>query len=345
MITGRAGAAGPRAKPASCRLQMRAARSEIPALFALFGGALAIGTSGIFVRLSETGPTATAFWRGLFALPVLALWALIERRPGTALTARAGELLRGWRDPVLLWAGVFFAGDLALWHWSLLLTSVAVSTLEANCAPIVVTLCAWALWGERPRLGFALALALAFGGMLLILGAKLVHGTALLGGDLLGLGTACFYGFYLLAVARLRARYGTGALMFNTTLVFTLLLLPLALTQQFLPRTAHGWLLLVGCALLAQALGQSLIAYALAHLPVTFGSVGLYVAVIASAVYAWLLLGERLAPRQLVGGAIVLVAIALARAARPVAPQASPSAARALRASSRTGMPRESESR
>jgi drug/metabolite transporter (DMT)-like permease len=292
-----------------------AARLEILALLALFGGALAIGTSGIFVRLSETGPTATAFWRGLLALPVLAAWALIERRPGTPPAARARALLRGWRDPALLWAGVFFAGDLALWHWSLLLVPVAVSTLEANCAPIVVTLTAWALWGERPRLGFVLALALAFAGMLLILGAKLAHGAALLGGDLLGLGTACFYGFYLLAVARLRARYSTGALMFSTTLVFTLLLLPIALTQQFLPRSAHGWLLLIGCALLAQALGQGLIAYALAHLPATFGSVGLYVQVVASAVYAWLLLAERLTPWQLGGGAIVLAAIALARLA------------------------------
>ena len=39
--------------------------SEVPALVALFAGALAIGSSGIFVRLSETGPTAG--WHGMFA--------------------------------------------------------------------------------------------------------------------------------------------------------------------------------------------------------------------------------------------------------------------------------------
>jgi drug/metabolite transporter (DMT)-like permease len=310
----------------------KAARLEYIALLALLGGALAIGTSGIFVKLSETGPTATAFWRGLLALPVLAAWALLERRGGTTAAGPVRTLLQSWRDPAVLWAGVFFAGDLALWHWSLVLIPVAVSTLEANCAPIVVTLCAWALWGERPRLGFVLALALAFAGMLLILGAKLSHGVALLGGDLLGFGTACFYGFYLLAVARLRARYSTSALMLSTTVIFTLLLLPIALTQQFLPRTLHGWLLLLGCALLAQALGQSLIAYALAHLPATFGSVALYVQVVASALYAWLLLGERLTPLQIAGGAIVLGAIALARVAgRPPARAPAP-AARALEA-------------
>src|SRR5580692_11514216 len=104
--------------------------SEVPALIALFAGALAIGSSGIFVRLSETGPTATAFWRGALALPLLAVWAALERRAGAAQPA-AVSVARSWREPLFFWAGVFFAGDLALWHASLLLTSVAASTLEA----------------------------------------------------------------------------------------------------------------------------------------------------------------------------------------------------------------------
>jgi drug/metabolite transporter (DMT)-like permease len=267
------------------------------------------------VRLSETGPTATAFWRGCLALPPLALWALLERRA----TRAAGRTAASLRDPQLFWAGVFFAGDLALWHSSLLLTSIAASTLEANCAPILVTLFAWGWWGEKPRLGFLLALAAAFAGMLLILAPKLAGGRHALLGDALGLGTACFYAAYILVVSRLRVRHGTGIVMFTTTLVFSVLLLPLALTQKFLPDSAHGWWLLVGCALSAQVLGQSLIAYALAQLPATFGAVGLYAQVLAAAAYAWWLLHERLAPLQIAGGVVVLAAIALARRARTAA--------------------------
>jgi drug/metabolite transporter (DMT)-like permease len=285
---------------------------QFAALTALFAGALAIGASGIFVRLSETGPTATAFWRGALALPFLAAWVLLERRQRARATAPARTPASS-HEPLFLWAGVFFAGDLALWHASLLLTSIAASTLEANCAPIFVTLAAWALWGERPRLGFLLALGGAFGGMLMILVPKFGSGSHALLGDALGIGTACFYAAYILAVSRLRTRHGTGIVMFNTTLVFSVLLLPLALGQKFLPDTTHGWLLLWGLALSGQVVGQSLIAYALAHLPATFGSVGLYVQVIAAAIYARLLLDERLAPVQLVGGLVVLVAIALAR--------------------------------
>jgi drug/metabolite transporter (DMT)-like permease len=296
----------------------RARRSELTALLALLAGALAIGSSGIFVRLSETGPTATAFWRGCLALPPLALWALLERRAARA----AGHPPASLRDPQFFWAGVFFAGDLALWHSSLLLTSIAASTLEANCAPLLVTLFAWAWWGERPRLGFLLALAAAFAGMLLILAPKLGGGRHALLGDALGLGTACFYAAYILVVSRLRVHHGTGIVMFTTTLVFSVLLLPLALTQKFLPDSAHGWWLLIGCALSAQLLGQSLIAYALAHLSATFGAVGLYVQVLAAAAYAWWLLHERLAPLQIAGGVVVLAAIALARRTRTAPPGA-----------------------
>jgi len=84
--------------------------------------------------------------------------------------------------------------------------------------------------------------------------------------------------------------------------------------------TSHGWWLLVGCAITAQVLGQGLIAYAFAHLPATFGAVGLYAQVIAAAGYAWLLLGERIAPLQILGAVVVLLAIAFARTTRRAPP-------------------------
>jgi drug/metabolite transporter (DMT)-like permease len=314
-------------------------RPEVAALIALLAGALATGSSGIFVRLSETGPTATAFWRGALALPLLAIWAGLERRTQASDSAGVRASLR---QPLLLWAGVFFAGDLALWHTSLLLTSVAASSLEANCAPMLVTVFAWVLWGERPRLAFLAALALAFGGMLLILAPKLGAGGHALIGDALGLGTACFYAAYILAVARLRGRYGTGIVMLASTLVFSVLLLPLGLLERFLPGTATGWWVLIGLAVTAQVFGQGMIAYALAHLPATFGAVGLFVQVVAAAVFAWAFLGERLAPVQIAGGAVVLGAIALARRSR-AAPRAD--IAHAQRASIQSSAARQSDSR
>jgi drug/metabolite transporter (DMT)-like permease len=342
-------------------------KTELGALIALFAGALSTGGAGILVRLAETGPTATAFWRGCLALPLLAVWALLEprarsgdrpdRESGQLSAARASEgppataggapgaaarglvantlrLLSSFRDPGFLWAGVFFAGDLGLWHWSLLLTSVAASTLEASLAPLVVTLVAWLCWRERPAMRFLAATALALAGMLLIVSPKFGHGGSAFLGDALGLGTAVFFAAYLLAVARLRATYGTGVVMFNSTLVFTVLLLPLALSQKFIPDTLSGWATVAGCAVAAQVLGQGLIAYALAHLRPTFSSLGLLVQTLGAAAAARLVLGERLSAIQIAGGVVIVGAIAMARSARQPAPAQSPATAAPMTADS-----------
>ena len=302
------------------------------ALLALVGGALAISISPICVRLSETGPLASAFWRGALALPGLALWAWLAARRvarGARVVAGAADPRprRGW-DWRLLWAGLFFAGDLGCWHESLMRTSITAATLEANLAPMVVTLAAWVLWRERPSGSFLLALALAAGGLLLIVGRRLHGAQHALSGDLLGLATAVFYAGYVMVVARLRAAgVGAGELMLWSTCIFTLMLLPLALQEPFWPRTAYGWSLLLALALISQLLGQGLVAYALAHLPAALGSVVLYTQPVAAALYAWVLLGERLSAAQTAGCCVVLGAIVLARAA----PRRAPLTVRAAR--------------
>jgi drug/metabolite transporter (DMT)-like permease len=290
-------------------------RERSLALIALLVGALAIATAGVFVRLSETGPTATAFWRGALALPLLVAWAWLERRRRTCASSTLPAVASVRGDARFFWAGAFFAGNLALLHWSLLLTSIAASMLEANLAPVAVTLFAWAAWRERPKPRFLLALALAVTGMLLIVSPNLGTENRALLGDVLGLATACFYAGYIVTVTRLRSDHGTGIVMLVTTAVYTLLLLPVALTQTFIPHTFEGWGVLVGLAVIAQFLGQGLIVYALAHMPATFGSLALNLQPVAAAVCAWLWLGERLTAVQIAGAGVTLGAIMLARSA------------------------------
>jgi drug/metabolite transporter (DMT)-like permease len=217
----------------------------------------------------------------------------------------------------IFWAGVFFTGDLACWHWSLLLTSVTAATLEANLAPLFVAFITWIVWRERPEPRFLAALAIAFTGVLLIVSPKLGAAHGALTGDLLGVGTAVFYGAYMIVVARLATTYGTGALMLRTTLIFTVLLAPLMIGQKILPDDLHGWALLIGLAISAQVVGQGLIAYALGRLPATFSSLALLLQPFAAATYAGALLGERLSLVQIAGGVIVLAAIVLAQRMRP----------------------------
>lgn len=278
-----------------------------PALLALFSGATFIALSPIWVRLADVGPTASAFWRVALAVPLLWLaYALAPRARGAPRTDRR----------LLVVAGIAFAGDLAFWHWSIQFTSVANSTLLANLASIFVTLAAWVLWRQRPRALFLLALALALVGVGMLVRTSVDFAPRALLGDALGVVTAMFYAWYLLTVKGLRDRGATTLrLMAVTSTVTALVLLPAALAsgEVMLPGGAGGWLILLGLAWITHAGGQGLIAYALAHLPAAFSSVGLLFQPVMAAAFAWVLLGEPLVALQVAGGVVVLAGIYLAR--------------------------------
>jgi drug/metabolite transporter (DMT)-like permease len=279
-----------------------------PALGALLLGATCIALSPIFVRVSEAGPTATAFWRVALAVPPL--WLLYASQRETASRTYPAK----W--PLLLAAGVAFAGDLGFWHASIKLTSVANSTLLANLASLFVTLVAWIFLRQRPQRLFVAGLVAALAGVALLVNASLEFSGTALAGDALGVVTAVFYAGYLLAVKGLRDRgESTLHVMAVTSTISAVFLFPAALAsgEQMLPSSLLGWGYLLGLALVSHAAGQGLIAYALAHLRATFSSVSLLFQPVMAALFAWVLLGEALVPLQIAGGIVVLIGIYLAR--------------------------------
>ncbi len=303
----------PAALPVSAVLDERAARAG---LVALLGGAIVVGSAPIFVRLSELGPSATAFHRLFLALPLLFLWRHLEERrpPRPKSSARPRSSLRPKEIALLVLAGLLFAGDLAAWHWSITLTSVANATLFANCAPLFVVAVAVSFMAERIGPVFLAGLAFAVVGAALIVGASIDFGDRALLGDALGILTAAFLAGYLLTVKTLRATLAPGAIMAWSGAVTCAALLVIALIsgEELIAETAYGWGILLGLALFAHACGQGLIAHALAHLPIAFSSVALIVETLSAAALGWLILHEPLGSLQAVGGVLVLAGIALA---------------------------------
>lgn len=278
------------------------------AVVALIAGATCIALSPIWVRVADVGPTASAFWRVGLAVPVLWLFH--------AVSASDRSPLPGMAWTAFLGAGLAFAGDLAFWHWSIKFTSVANSTLLANLASIFVTLAAWVLWRQKPTKLFAAGLVTAIAGCAMLVRTSADFSPTALFGDALGVVTAMFYAWYILAVKGLRDR-GAGVLrlMAMTTTLTAIVLLPVALAsgEALLPRSEAGWLKLAGLALISHSAGQGLIAYGLGHLPASFSSVGLLFQPVMAGVFAWVLLGEPLVALQVAGGAVVLAGIYLAR--------------------------------
>ncbi len=216
-----------------------------PALLSLLAGALAIALAPILVRVSELEPVATAFYRLVIALPFFWLGMLAERgTPQARATARVGATDLA----LMLLAGLMLAGDLALWHLSITMTSVAKATLFNNCAPVFVALLGWLLFRERIGVGLVVALLVSLSGMALLIGDGLFasDGGPLAGqweGDAVAVSTAAFYAVYLMAVKRLRATHSTSVIMAGTSAAAAAALGVAAWLEggALLPSTAWGW--------------------------------------------------------------------------------------------------------
>ncbi|MGH7339758.1 MAG: DMT family transporter [Candidatus Rokuibacteriota bacterium] len=285
--------------------------SGVVPFLALLFGATALAYGGIFVRQSELPPTASAVYRVAFAVPFLFACGLTQRAPAPRVSQR-----EWWRGRArLLAVGVIFSGNLALYHWSIALTTLANSALLANLAPLFVVLGSWLVFGKRISAPFALSLAVALTGALMLIGARADLGATHILGGVLGMATAIFYGAYLLAVNRVRARFDTVTVMAWSSIGTFLVLLPIAMAlgESVVPRTGHGVLILLALALISHVGGQGAIAYALAHLPATVSSVTLLVQPVMAAAFGWMAFQEYPRPVEFVGGAVVLMGIVMAR--------------------------------
>ena len=279
------------------------------ALIALLAGGIAIGGSPIFVRLSEIGPMATAFWRVALALvPLFVFFRATERRqvPGPE---GVGDMM------ALALPGVFLAGDLIAWHVSIHMTTVANATLLTNLAPVFVTAVGWLFLGASISRAFMIGLLIAIVGIVVLKGGLSGLSAGNPAGDGLAIVAAMFYAGYMLSIARLRGRFDTVRVMLWSTLSAAVCLLPVAILteSQFFPVTIFGWAMLLGLALITHAGGQLAITYALAYLPTAFSSLTLLLQPVVAALLGVAVLGEVVTGTQAIGGMIVLCGILYAR--------------------------------
>lgn len=298
----------------------REQRQQNLAIVALLLGAVGIAFAPILVRLSDVGPTAIAFWRVTLACPLL--FAMVAWR-GHRQRKRQGE---NWvqTQPLaireigaLCFCGLMFAGDLAVWHYSIAFTTVANATLLANLAPIFVALAAWLIYRDPPNRTLLIGMALAMAGCGILMSTSLKLGQSHVFGDFLGIITAMFYAAYQISVGRLGKRYSAVMIMAWSSLTTApvLLVLVLVLGEPFLPTSATGWAVAFGVAFISQFLGQTLIAYGFAHLNATFSSTSLLIQPVMAALLAWAIFGEALGPIHMAGIAVVLSGIYIAKRA------------------------------
>lgn len=273
-------------------------------LAALLFGNVALALGPWWVRLADSGPVSAGFWRLTLALPVLFAAAVVRREQLTGFSRAT------WA--VIGIAGAFFAFDLASWHIGIGHTRLGNASLFGNSGSVVLMI--WGLVAARraPRKGEALAFVAAIAGTAILMGRSLELGTQTLVGDLYCLVAGLFYAVYILSLQRQRAQFGAWSLLAISSLAGAPFLLAIALALGE-PVWPSAWTPLLGLALGSQVIGQGLLVLALRHFrPLVIG-LALLTQPAVSAVAGWLAFGERLAPADVVGMALIAAALVLAR--------------------------------
>jgi drug/metabolite transporter (DMT)-like permease len=288
------------------------------ALPALILGAVGIGFASVLAKqavnldalhhpeLARLSPVGVAFWRMALAAPVFVVLARWEaRRKDTTARATWGLAL----------PGLLFALDLGIWHWAFEFTTVANATLEANLAVILVPAVAWIWMGERYTWKFVAGAALALAGMARLIGASFSGGGDAWIGDLLGIGVAFAYTAYQLTTKAQLSRHAPMKVMAWATSVCAIALLCVTLVTpgRLFPASPEAWTSVIALAVVAQVVGQGLIARGLKGVDAALASVVLIVQPLVSAAAGWVVLGQVLRGDQIAAALVAICGIWLAR--------------------------------
>lgn len=273
-------------------------------------GAVGISFAAIFVRLAlPAPPVVTGFYRMLFASVLVGAFA------GTRGHLRELPRRSAWLAAA---SGVCFGTDLALWHTSIVHTSVATATLLVNTTPLHVGLYALLVLRQPLDRRFVLGALLAVAGAAVLLGISR-DDVMQWHGALLALAAGVVYSGYLLLMSAARRRGAAVPSLFlaSTSAAAVLGLYAVLLRDPLAGFPGHSWAAMAGAACVSQIGGVMAIVWSLRYLPTTVASVALLLQPLGTALLGWWLLAEPLAPLQALGGAAVLAGVALAsRAAR-----------------------------
>jgi drug/metabolite transporter (DMT)-like permease len=268
---------------------------------------VAVAHGSIFVRLAEAPSLAIAAWRLTLATAVVLpiAWAL-ERR----------ALLHIDRRTLLLAAvsGGLLAGHFATWIASLSYTSISNSVVLVTTAPVWVALIGLATGALRLTRGMWLAVGLSLAGSLVIGWGSARVGSMTLKGDLLALAGAIFLAGYLLLAQRVQRRlaflaYVALAYGFAAAWLWLAALIAGTPMAGFDGKT---WGSLIGIALVSQVIGHSGYNWSLRHLSPDFVAVTLLGEPILASLLGLLFFAEPIPRATLMGGCLVLGAIAMA---------------------------------
>jgi drug/metabolite transporter (DMT)-like permease len=265
-----------------------------------------VSFGSIFVRLAAAPALAVAFYRVALASLLLVPFAGGEIRRSFPPMSRRQRL-------VLVGAGVALALHFATWIASLSYTSIASSVLLVNTAPLFAVILAWAFLREPTTPAVLVAIPIAFAGAAIIALSDRAHSPGSLFGNLLALAGAVTMAAYHVIGRGLRAALPLNAYVLGVwgSAACTLALLAAAFGVPLVGFGTRPWLAFLALAIVPTLGGHGLVNLSLRALPAP--TVGLFLLgePVGASLLAWGLFHEVPGEWTLVGGAIVLAALAI----------------------------------
>ena len=277
-------------------------------LFCL-ASAAAFGAMAIFGKLAyEQGATAGTLLATRFILAAGVFWAVLLVRRRTREVRALGR-----RDVVLalLLGAIGYAAQASFYFSALERIDASLLALLLYTFPAMVTVAAVAIGRERFEVRRAVALILASGGGVLIVGGA---GTGALDplGTVLGLAAAATYSAYILTsdgvAGRVRPEVLAAIVCTGAAISLTIGLAALGLLEPGAV-TAAGWAWLVCLALVSTVAAIALFFAGLRRVGPTAAAILSTVEPLVTVLLAFAVFGETLTPLQLAGGALVLAAV------------------------------------
>lgn len=269
-------------------------------LFEILFSGLCFGFLGVFGKWAfAAGLTAGEYlaWRFLFASAGLGLFLLV-RRPEALALPRATVLrcLALGIGGYAVFSSCFFTALGGL--------SASLTVLLLYTYPVLVSVGAALLFGEKLRAPQWAALPLVMIGMLLLVwGEFRVRDPRYL---LIGIGSAVFYAAYILASSRWLRDVPALSSTFYIMLGAGLTLAVIHLRVNHLPQGANPWLVVAATAFLSTLLAMAFFLSALQKISSAEASILSAAEPVTGIALAGLFLGEMLRPAQWLGGALVL---------------------------------------
>lgn len=261
-------------------------------------GILALSFDAVVIRLAEVSAWDAAFWRGCFIALALIVYLLISKRLPEFPKLRK----YGWAAIIVC---CIYGFNTAIFVFSITYTTVANTVVILCSTPFFAALFSWLMLHERmDRMTWATITVAVIGVFIVFLGTGSLTNFF---GNVFALILALSTGFLLTYLRHYPGLPRISAIALGA-LLSGLILLPLS-TPLNPGAISITWLVLSGCLL--KPLASVCMLTATRYIPSPEVSIFLLLESLLAPILAWFIIGEAIDDMTLIGGATVLLMVAI----------------------------------